>query len=349
MRVLVTGGAGYIGSVITDQLIEDGHQVVVYDDLSKGHRHAVARRAIFVQANLLDEARLETTLTANRIEAVVHMAASSLVGESMSSPEKYYQNNVIASLGLLRAMTVSRVEILVFSSTAAVYGEPEHQPIVETDKTAPTNTYGETKLAIERALHWHRLAHNLRYVSLRYFNAAGATVLRGERHDPETHLIPLVLRAARDARESVRIFGADYPTRDGTCVRDYVHVSDLAQAHVLALHALAARTIEAEVFNVGCGEGYTVREVIDTARQITARDIAVSYGPRRAGDPAVLVAGADNIRRTLGWTAQRAALAEIVGSAWRWETTFPAADDDHGGTTAETSSLDGTNKKDSVR
>jgi UDP-glucose 4-epimerase len=219
------------------------------------------------------------------------MAASSLVGESMFDPGKYYLNNVAAGLGLLRAMVGAHVDLLVFSSTAAVYGEPEHQPIVETDKTAPTNTYGETKLAIERALHWHHLAHDLRYASLRYFNAAGATARRGERHDPETHLIPLVLRAARDVRHPLTIFGDDYPTRDGTCVRDYVHVSDLSRAHVLALDALAARTITAEIFNLGSGHGYTVSEVIEAARAIAGRDIAVTYGPRRAGDPAVLVAG----------------------------------------------------------
>ena len=322
MRVLVTGGAGYIGSVITDQLIDDGHHVVVYDDLSKGHRYAVADKAVFVQANLLDETTLRATLTTNRIDAVVHMAASSLVGESMASPEKYYLNNVVASLGLLRAMIVCHTNMLVFSSTAAVYGEPERQPIMETDKTAPTNTYGETKLAIEHALHWHHVAHNLRYASLRYFNAAGATVLRGERHDPETHLIPLVLCAARDAIKPVTIFGDDYPTRDGTCVRDYVHVSDLARAHVLALEALAARTIEAQIFNLGSGYGYTVREVIEAAKEITGRDIAASRGPRRPGDPAVLVAGSDNIRRVLGWRAGQGTLTEIVESAWKWETIF---------------------------
>ena len=319
MRVLVTGGAGYIGSVITDQLIADGHTVVVYDNLSKGHREAVAAAATFVNADLLDEATLSKTLTAHKVDAVMHMAASSLVGESMTRPEVYYQNNVFASLSLLRAMIGAGVRMLVFSSTAAVYGEPERQPITETDATAPSNPYGETKLAIERALHWHHAPHGIRYVALRYFNAAGATAQRGERHEPETHLIPLVLRAARDPGASVTVFGNDYPTRDGTCVRDYVHVSDLGRAHISALDALAAGDIEHEVFNLGCGAGYTVKEVIEAAERITGRKIAVTWGARRPGDPAVLVASAEKIQRALGWTPRQGSLDEIVESAWKWE------------------------------
>jgi UDP-glucose 4-epimerase len=320
MRVLVTGGAGYIGSVITDHLIANGHTVVVYDNLSKGHRDAVASDALLVNADLLDEGTLLRTLRDRRIEAVMHMAASSLVGESMARPEIYYQNNVIATLILLRTMLDAGVRMLVFSSTAAVYGQPERQPITETDGTSPSNTYGETKLAIERALHWHDAAHQLRFVSLRYFNAAGATSTRGERHDPESHLIPLVLLAAREGG-SVTIFGNDYPTHDGTCVRDYVHVMDLADAHVSALEALSGQKIESDVFNLGCGAGYTVREVIDVARQVTGRDIAIKSGPRRAGDPAVLVASAEKIRRILGWTPKRGTLDDIVGSAWHWEVS----------------------------
>jgi UDP-glucose 4-epimerase len=321
MRVLVTGGAGYIGSVITDQLITDGHTVVVYDNLSKGHAYAVAREATFVEADLRAEETLHATLVQYRIEAVIHMAASSLVGESMADPGRYYANNVVASIGLLNALVRTRIQMLVFSSTAAVYGEPERQPISEDDPTAPSNTYGETKLAVERAMHWYHAAHGLRYVSLRYFNAAGAARERGERHDPETHLIPLVLRAAQDARYPITVFGQDYPTRDGTCVRDYVHVSDLARAHVLALEALSRGDIQADTFNLGCGDGYTVKEVIDAARAITGRDIPVTAGPRRPGDPAVLVASSARIAKTLGWHAQQSSLDAIVGSAWTWEMT----------------------------
>jgi UDP-glucose 4-epimerase len=325
MRVLVTGGAGYIGSVITDQLLKE-HTVVVYDNLSKGHRESVASDAVFVNGDLLDETTLIRTLTAHKIDAVMHMAASSIVGESMVKPETYYQNNVVASLNLFRAMMGARIRILVFSSTAAIYGEPERQPIVETDVKAPSNTYGETKLAVERALHWHHAAHGMRYVALRYFNAAGATSLRGERHDPETHLIPLVLRAARDPSASVTIFGDDYPTRDGTCVRDYVHVADLARAHVSALEALVAGEIEQGEFNLGCGAGYTVKEVVDTAERITGRTITVVRGARRPGDPAVLVASADKIKHVLGWIPKQGSLDDIVESAWAWEVSRQTPD-----------------------
>ena len=320
MRVLVTGGAGYIGSVITDQLIADGHAVVVYDNLSRGHADAVAPEATLVEADLLAEDTLKGTLIEHGIEAVIHMAASSLVGESMTDPGRYYLNNVVASTRLLNAIAQARIQMLVFSSTAAVYGEPKRQPIAEDDPTAPSNTYGETKLAVERAMHWYNTAHGLRYVSLRYFNAAGATARRGERHDPETHLIPLVLRAAQDPRYPITVFGNDYPTRDGTCVRDYVHVSDLARAHVLALEALARKDISAQIFNLGCGDGYTVKEVIDAARTITGRDISLNDGPRRPGDPAVLVASSDRIAKALGWRPQQSSLQAIVGSAWTWDT-----------------------------
>jgi UDP-glucose 4-epimerase len=321
MRVLVTGGAGYIGSVITDQLLDAGHHVTVYDNFSKGHRDAVAESATLVDADLLNGAVLLDTLRAQRIDAVVHMAASSLVGESMTKPEQYYRNNVIASLGLLDAMRSAGVSRIVFSSTAAVYGEPERQPIRETDAMAPSNPYGESKIAVERAMHWEAVAHGLRFVALRYFNAAGATERRGERHDPESHLIPLVLRAARDPNNPVTVFGTDYPTRDGTCVRDYVHVSDLATAHVAALEALMRETISEDSFNLGCGDGYTVKEVIDAARKVTGRDVAVRMGPRRPGDPAVLVASSDRIRQKLGWSPQQQSLDQIVGSAWKWEET----------------------------
>jgi len=244
------------------------------------------------------------------------MAASSLVGESMSQPLKYYRNNLWATLGLLEAMTYSGTDKLVFSSTAAVYGNPEKQPIEEEDPTVPTNPYGETKLAVERAMHWHSLSHDLRYVSLRYFNAAGATETRGERHSPETHLIPLVLDAAEKAT-SVAVFGNDYPTPDGTCVRDYIHVSDLARAHVMALNALSTGKPSA-IFNLGCGQGYSVKQVLDAAQRVTGRSIKVDMQGRRAGDPAVLIASSAHIHDTLGWTPRYERLDDIVGSAWKW-------------------------------
>jgi UDP-glucose 4-epimerase len=327
MRILVTGGAGYIGSVISDQLVSDGHTVVVYDNLSKGHTDAVPEAATLVTADLLDADTLGETLQSHQIEAVIHMAASSLVGESMTAPDRYYENNVVASLRLLNALVRAKIKMLVFSSTAATYGEPERQPIVEDDPARPSNPYGESKLAIERAMHWYNHAYGIRYVSLRYFNAAGATAMRGERHDPETHLIPLVLRAARDDRHPITIFGHDYPTRDGTCVRDYIHVSDLARAHVLSLDALGRKELQAQIFNLGCGDGYTVKEVIETARTVTGRDIPVIIGQRRPGDPAVLVASSERIARALGWRPEHSSLEEIVRSAWRWEMTVSHAAD----------------------
>jgi len=321
MRVLVTGGAGYIGSVVTEELLREGHEAVIYDDLSKGHRGAVVEGAAFVRGDLADAGSLRRALTEHRVEAVIHMAAASLVGESVEEPAKYYRNNVTAGLNLLDAMRECGVARLVFSSTAAVYGEPAKQPIEETDALAPTNPYGETKLAFERALAWYEGAYRLRHVSLRYFNAAGATARCGEVHDPETHLIPIVLQAAAGRRPRVEVYGEDYPTRDGTCVRDYVHVVDLARAHVLALGVLGERSA---AYNLGCGgDGYTVREVIEAARSVTGRDIPVRTGPRRAGDPAVLVASSERIRRELGWQPRFQTLHEIIGSAWDWMQTHP--------------------------
>jgi UDP-glucose 4-epimerase len=321
MRVLVTGGAGYIGSVVTEELVKDGHEVVVLDSLYKGHRAAVVAGADFVAADLKDGDMLRRLLAEHSIEAVIHMAADSLVGESVEDPAKYYANNVVAGLGLLDAMRDSNVKRIVFSSTAAVYGEPEKQPIEETDPTDPTNPYGESKLAIERALRWYERAYGIRYASLRYFNAAGATDHCGEWHDPETHLIPLVLQAAAGRRESVQIFGNDYPTRDGTCVRDYIHVVDLARAHILALNILDERS---DIYNLGCGgDGYTVREVIDVARAVTGRDIPARVGPRRPGDPAVLIASSEKIKRELGWAPARQDLRAIIASAWSWLQKHP--------------------------
>jgi UDP-glucose 4-epimerase len=321
MRVLVTGGAGYIGSVVTEELLNDGHEVVVYDSLYKGHRGAVDARARFVKGDLRDADQLRASFRLNRIEAVIHMAADSLVGESVEQPEKYYQNNVVNGLKLLDAMRETEVKKLVFSSTAATYGEPEKQPIEETDPTRPTNPYGETKLTFEKELRSREKVYGLRYASLRYFNAAGATKRCGEWHDPETHLIPLVLQAANGTRPDLQIFGGDYATRDGTCVRDYIHVIDLARAHILALNILDERSA---IYNLGCGgNGYTVKEVIDTAREVTGREIKTRVTPRRAGDPAVLIASSDKIKRELGWQPQFQDLGLIVRSAWDWLSTHP--------------------------
>ena len=321
MRVLVTGGAGYIGSVVTEELVNDGHEVVVYDNLVKGHRQAVVPGATFVNGDLLDAGALRQTLKDHRIEAVIHMAAYSLVGESCEHPSKYYQNNVVASLVLLDTMRECDVSRIVFSSTAATYGEPLSQPIYETAPNNPTNPYGETKLAFERAMHWAERAHGLRYVSLRYFNAAGASENCGEDHDPESHIIPIALQAAAGKRPHVEIYGDDYPTPDGTCLRDYIHVIDLARAHILALGAMSNGS---RIYNLGCGgSGYSVREVIETARVVTSKDIPVRIGPRRAGDPATLIASSDKIKSELGWQPQYQDLRVIIESAWRWMLAHP--------------------------
>ena len=317
MRVAVTGGAGYIGSVVVEALMERGHPVLIIDNLCKGHRDTVPRDARFAELDLIDQAKVACALAEFRTDAVIHMAAYSLVGESVSSPGKYYANNLGAGIALLEAMREAKVMRMVFSSTAAVYGEPAKQPIEEHDPTVPTNPYGETKLAFERGLRWFAAVHGLSSISLRYFNAAGASAMNGERHDPETHLIPLVLQAAAGERPGVTIFGDDYPTRDGTCVRDYIHVEDLADAHVRALDALDAPGI-CRAYNLGCGgDGYTVKEIIAAARAVTARDIPTDVTPRRPGDPAVLIASSARIGDDLGWRSRRT-LNDIINSAWRW-------------------------------
>ena len=321
MRVLVTGGAGYIGSVVSEQLVKDGHQVVVYDNLVKGHRGAIVAGAEFVNGDLLDAEGLRGALKDNQIEAVIHMAAYSLVGESVEQPAKYYNNNVVAGLVLLDAMRECGVKRIVFSSTAATYGEPEAQPIFETAPTNPTNPYGESKLAFERAMHWYERAYGLHYASLRYFNAAGASEQCGEDHDPESHIIPITLQAATGKRTHVEIYGDDYPTPDGTCIRDYIHVIDLARAHILALGILNERSA---IYNLGCGgDGYSVRDVIETARRVTGKEIPVRMGPRRPGDPAVLIAGSDKIKSELGWQPQFQDLGLIIESAWKWMMAHP--------------------------
>jgi UDP-glucose 4-epimerase len=316
MNILVTGGAGYIGSVVVEECLRDGHKTFVYDNLVKGHRESVAPEAVFIEGDLLDKELLKKVFRENEIEAVIHMAAYSLVGESVENPAKYYHNNVTAGLSLLDAMVETDVKKLVFSSTAAVYGEPEKQPIEEGDRNAPTNPYGETKLAFEHALKWYEKAYGLHFASLRYFNAAGASERCGELHEPETHLIPLVLQAAIGKRSHVEIYGEDYPTRDGTCVRDYIHVIDLARAHILALTILDEKSA---IYNLGCGgAGYTVREVIDAAREVTGLEIPVRVAARRAGDPAVLIAASDKIKNELGWNPEFQDLRVIIGSAWKW-------------------------------
>ena len=325
MRIAVTGGAGYIGSVVCEVLARSRHDVLVLDNLAKGHRDAVLDEASFVAVDLVDRPRVAEVLRDFAADAVIHMAAYSLVGESVTDPGKYYANNITAGLALLEAMRDAGVGRLVFSSTAAVYGEPVKQPIEEDDPTAPTNPYGETKLAFERTLRWYAGAYGLSSISLRYFNAAGATRRSGERHAPETHLIPLVLGAAAGSVPFITIFGDDYPTADGTCVRDYIHVEDLAGAHVLALAPLARPGV-CTAYNLGCGGGgYSVREVVETAARITGRTIPERMAARRPGDPAVLIASSERIARELGWRPQYQQLEMIIDSAWQWMVRTGAA------------------------
>jgi UDP-glucose 4-epimerase len=320
MNVLVTGGAGYIGSVVVERLISHNDKAVVYDNLSKGHAGAIAPEAVFVEGDLQEKTKLLRTLEEHRIEAVIHLAAASLVGESVENPHLYFTNNIAAGVTLLDAMLSCGVKRLVFSSTAAVYGAPEIMPITEDTPRSPTNPYGESKLAFERLLHWYDEAYQLRYVSLRYFNAAGASEWFGEDHDPETHLIPNILRVAAGKAEHVKIFGEDYPTHDGTCVRDYIHVIDLADAHLIALNAMAKGS---GIYNLGYGNGYSVAEVVEMARQITGRWISTEAAPRRAGDPPVLIASPDKIMRDFGWNPRHSELDRIIDSAWRWHLAHP--------------------------
>ncbi|MEP6775870.1 MAG: UDP-glucose 4-epimerase GalE [Chloroflexota bacterium] len=322
MSVLVTGGAGYIGSVAVEQLCDAGHQVVVYDNLYKGHKGAVDPRAHFVEGDLADLPLLEETLRSHKVDAVMHFAAHSLVGESMENPVKYFDNNVSASLNLVEAMEQAGVNILVFSSSAATYGMPKGNIISETDPQEPINPYGASKLMFEQMLQWFDSLKGLKYVSLRYFNAAGASEKYGEVHDPETHLIPIVLQVALGQRSFVQIFGDDYPTPDGTAVRDYIHVIDLANAHLLALNWLSEGG-ESGSFNLGNGEGFSVKQVIETAREVTGHPIPAQIGPRRAGDPPVLVAASEKIVAKLGWLPQYPHLKDIIGTAWGWHSRHP--------------------------
>jgi UDP-glucose 4-epimerase len=322
MNVLVTGGAGYIGATTVRSLLAGGHAVAVYDDLSKGHREAVPASVPLIVGDVSDRSALDAAIRQHRPEAVLHFAASIEAGESMLAPEKFFRNNSAATLTLLESMLANGIRKLIFSSTAALYGNPRRIAIDESDPLDPTNAYGESKLLVERMLAWFARIHGLRYASLRYFNAAGSDGHSGERHQPETHLIPLVLRVATGERKAVSIFGTDYPTADGTCVRDYIHVSDLAQAHILALHALADR--DRLIYNLGSGRGFSVREVIETAQRVTGVDIPAVESPRRPGDPAVLVASSEKIRSELGWAPQHPDLESIISSAWRWMQQHPA-------------------------
>jgi UDP-glucose 4-epimerase len=324
-RILVTGGAGYVGSVSSEAFLAAGHEVVVLDDLTTGHRGAVPAGATFHPGSYADGDALARLLEAERIEAILHCAARSLVGESIVDPSKYYRDNVAGGVALLEAAREADVDRIVFSSTAAVYGVPDATPIPEDAPLRPINPYGESKRTFESALAWYGRAYGLRSVSLRYFNVAGATETIGEAHDPETHLIPNVLLAA-EGRLSLTVFGGDYPTPDGTCIRDYIHVADLADAHLRAIEATASddrRTDEALVCNLGNGDGFSIREVVAAAEAVVGRTIPFTIGPRRPGDPPILVARSDRVTDVLGWRPARPSLKEIVGSAWAWRQSHP--------------------------
>jgi UDP-glucose 4-epimerase len=326
MRVFVTGGAGYIGSVVAEELLQAGHQVVVFDNLSRGHKQAVPKNAELIVGELADRNHLDQVFRLRAIDAVMHFAALIEAGESMKAPEDFFRNNTANALTLLEAMLAAGVKRFVFSSTAALFGNPDRTPIAEDDPLRPTNAYGESKLLVERMLAWFHRIHGLRYASLRYFNAAGASRPdKGEAHQPETHLIPRILEVALGRAEHVNIFGTDYPTPDGTCIRDYIHVSDLARAHLLALHALenALENSSPLIYNLGNGQGFSVRQVVEVARKVTGHPIPVIETPRRAGDPAVLIASSGKIRHDLGWQPKFPDLKTIVESAWQWQRTQP--------------------------
>ncbi|MEN9677157.1 MAG: UDP-glucose 4-epimerase [Verrucomicrobiota bacterium] len=318
MNVFVTGGAGYIGSVCVEELCEAGHTVTVLDNLSEGHRSAVDPRARFVQADLADGEAVKRAVKESGATAVVHFAASALVGESMSDPSKYFRNNVLGGLNLADAAVAAGVKKFVFSSTCATYGEPERVPLDELLPQRPVNPYGESKLMFERVLHWYRQIHGMEVVGFRYFNAAGASRRFGEHHRVETHLIPNVLRVALGQKSHVDIFGTDYPTPDGTCIRDYIHIADLAQAHILALES-----DRSAFYNLGNGEGFSVREVVTACERISGRPIPIREMPRRAGDPPRLVAATGKVRQELGWNPRFAHLDDIVSTAWAWHQRNP--------------------------
>ena len=324
MTVLVLGGAGYIGSHTVKTLCDEGTDVVVADSLVTGYEKAVDKRARFYKGDISDKDFLNYLFTKEKIDAVIHFAAFSLVGESVTDPLKYYKNNLCGTEILLESMVEIGIDKIVFSSTAAVYGEPERVPIMEDDRTEPTNPYGETKLAMEKMFKWTAKAHGIRYVSLRYFNACGAdeSGVVGEAHNPESHLIPLILQVPNGKRECISIFGTDYPTADGTCIRDYIHVIDLADAHILAVKYLMNGG-ESDIFNLGNGVGFSVKEVIETARKVTGHTIPAEEATRRAGDPAQLIASSDKAKKILGWNPCHDTLEEIIASAWNWHKNHP--------------------------
>src|SRR2546421_5093012 len=323
MKILVVGGAGYIGSVCAELLLDHGHGVTIFDNLSEGHRRALDPRAEFVEGDLVDRQLIEKTLSKQQPDAVMRFAANALVGESMQNPSKYFRNNIANGLNLLDAIVATGVKRLVFSSTCAIFGPPERVPIDETMPARPINPYGESKLAFEKILRWYHEIHELRFVSLRYFNAAGASEKFGEDHRVETHLIPNVLKVALGERTHVEIFGTDYETPDGTYVRDYIHILDLARAHILALNA-----DKSDFYNLGTGGGASVREVIDSCRKVTGRKIDIVEKPRRPGDPPRLIASSEKIKRELGWEPQVQSVDPIIESAWKWHQKFPRGYED---------------------
>jgi UDP-glucose 4-epimerase len=318
MKILVAGGAGYIGSVCAELLLDEGHGVTIFDNLTEGHRRAIDPRAEFVEGDLVDRQSIDKTIAKQRPDAVMHFAANALVGESMQNPSKYFRNNIANGLNLLDAMVGAGVEKIVFSSTCAIFGPPERVPIDEAMPAQPINPYGESKLAFEKILRWYGQIHGLKCISLRYFNAAGASTKFGEDHRFETHLIPNVLKVALGQRPNVEIFGTDYETPDGTCIRDYIHILDLARAHILALNAN-----KSDFYNLGTGGGASVREVIDSCRKLTGRKIDIVERPRRPGDPPRLIASSEKIKRELGWKPQFQSLDAIIESAWKWHQKFP--------------------------
>ena len=320
MKIFVSGGAGYIGSVAVDQLIESGEEVVVYDNLSQGHRQAMNPDAIFVQGELRDRGEIDAAMTEHRPDAVMHFASNALVGESMEQPFLYIGDNVVNGLNLMQSAVEHGVGRFILSSTANLFDAPESMPITADERIVPGSPYGESKFFLERMLYWLDRTKELRYAALRYFNVAGASAAKGEDHHPETRLIPLTLDVALGKRERIIIFGDDYETPDGTCIRDYIHVSDVARAHILALHALADGS---RTYNLGNTKGFSVKEVIDAARSITGHPIPAEIAPRRAGDPAVLIASSEEIRRDLGWEPKYPDLQSIVESAWRWRSAHP--------------------------
>lgn len=322
MQILLTGGAGYIGSVVTAELLKEGHEVIVFDNLSRGHSQAVPEAATLIVGDIADRQSLNLVFRSRAIDAVIHFAALIEVAESMKIPELYYRNNSAGTLTLLEAMLSAGVRKFVFSSTAALYGNPERTPIQEDDRLAPTNPYGDSKFLVERMLGWMHQIHGLRYASLRYFNASGAAHCDlGEDHSPESHLIPLILKVALGQRPNISIFGSDYPTPDGCCIRDYIHVLDLASAHLLALEALSENS--RLIYNLGTGQGFSVREVVEVARRITGHSIPAVDCPRRPGDPATLVASSAKIQKELGWRPSYSDLERIVSDAWAWHRRHP--------------------------